>query len=58
VTEILSKTGRESGEEEGFGDREIQVTELVGEGLEAQAVGVEGEVVLVKTEELLLEEGH
>jgi hypothetical protein len=58
VTEILSKTSRESGEEEGIGDREIQATELVGEGLEAQAVGIEGEVVLVKTEELLLEEGH
>jgi hypothetical protein len=57
VTEILAKTGRESGEEEGVGDREIQVTKLVGEGLEAQEVGIEGEVILVKTEELLLEEG-
>jgi hypothetical protein len=57
MTEILAKTGHESGEEEGVGDREIQVTELIGEGIEAQAVGVEGEVVLVKTEELLLKEG-
>jgi hypothetical protein len=32
--------------------------ELIGEGLEAQAEGVEGEVILVETEELLLEEGY
>jgi hypothetical protein len=57
VAEILAKTGRKSGEEEGVGDWKIQVTELVGEGLEAQAVGIKGEVVLVKTKELLLEEG-
>jgi hypothetical protein len=57
VAEILAKTSHESGEEEGVGDRKIQVTELVGEGLEVQAVGVEEEVILAKTEELLLEEG-
>jgi hypothetical protein len=57
VAEILAKIDHESGEEEGVGDQKIQVSELVGEGLEAQIVGIEGEVVLVKTEELLLEKG-
>jgi hypothetical protein len=57
MAEVLAEAGREHGEEEGVSDRKLQITELIGEGLEAQAEGVEGEVVLVEIEELLLEEG-
>jgi hypothetical protein len=57
VAEILAEACHEHREEEGVGDRKLQVTELVGEGLEAQAEGVDGEIVMVETKELLLEEG-
>ena len=57
MAEILAEAGRERGEEDGVGDRKLQIAKLVREGFEAQAEGVEGEIVLVKAEELLLEEG-
>ena len=58
IAEVLTKTGGESGEQDVIPDREPDVVELVRESLEAQAVGVEGEVVLLTTEELLLQENH
>jgi hypothetical protein len=56
ITKILANTSHERGEEEGVGDQEFQIAELVREGLEMQAIGL-GEVILVEAKELLLEEG-
>jgi hypothetical protein len=46
VPEVLVEAGGESGEEERVADREAEVQELVRDRLEAQAVGVEGLVML------------
>jgi hypothetical protein len=56
VPEVLIEAGGEDGEEERVTDLEAEVLELVGDRLEAQAVGVEGLVVLRCAEKFLLQE--
>jgi hypothetical protein len=56
VPEVLVEAGGEGGEEECVADLEAEVLELVGDRLEAQAVGVEGLVVLRCAEKFLLQE--
>ena len=55
VAEILIEAGGESGEEQLVAHLEADVIELVGEGLEAHAEVVDGGVVLMTPEELLLQ---
>jgi hypothetical protein len=47
VAKILAEAHHER-REEGIGDRKLHVVELIGEGLEAQEEGVEGEIVLLE----------
>ena len=56
VAEILIEAGGEGGEEQLIAHLEADVIELVGEGLETHAEGVDGGVVLMAPEELLLQE--
>jgi hypothetical protein len=56
ITEILVEAGGERGEEELIAHHETEVLVLVGDGLEAQAVVVQGEIALESTEEFLLQE--
>jgi hypothetical protein len=56
VTEILADAGGERGEKDLIPHRETEVLKLVSDGLEAHAVGVQGEVALRSAEELLLQE--
>jgi hypothetical protein len=56
ITEILAEAGGEHGEEELVAHHETEVLKLVGDGLEAQAVVVQGEIALESAEEFLLQE--
>jgi hypothetical protein len=54
VIEILTEVGGECREKKLIPHHETEVLELVGDGLEAQAVGIQGEIALECAEELLL----
>jgi hypothetical protein len=54
VTEILTEAGGERGEEKLIPHHETEVLELIEDGLEAQAVGIQGEIALEGAKELLL----
>jgi hypothetical protein len=56
ITEILAEAGSEHGEEEFVAHHETEVLKLVGDGLEAQAVVIQGEIALESTKEFLLQE--
>jgi hypothetical protein len=58
VAEVLVEAGGEGGEEELVANLEPKVLELVGDGLEAQAVGVQGLIALGCAEEFLLQKDN
>jgi hypothetical protein len=58
ITEILAEASGEHGEEEFITHHETEVLNLVGDGLVAQAVVIQGEIAMESIEEFLLQEDN